>query len=242
MRLKHPQVFLLIWGFLEGGGAGCVHPRTGTGSARRDRLENSLFCVITSGPCPPFHFLWNPPPSRSSELKEKKKIQNNKNEGPHLFQAAPLPAPTAVQGGRPVAPPPPPETRSPPGGQKKQLRLGKAGANVLLRRSPKAGGWRGRGGTGSRGEAGSPEQFSPRTAPHRCLGWPGGEAITGWSGQPTGSGGVLEPSAGRGRLHPAAAGNREPRGGGGGAPLRGPAAGGRVSLAPQPRGGGAALL
>lgn len=56
MHLKHHQVFLLIWGFLEGGGVGCVHPRTGTVSARRNRLENSLFCVITSGPCLPLHF------------------------------------------------------------------------------------------------------------------------------------------------------------------------------------------
>lgn len=189
MRLKHPQVFLLIWGFLEGGGAGCVHPRTGTGSARRDRLENSLFCVITSGPCPPFHFLWNPPPSRSSELKEKKKIQNNKNEGPHLFQAAPLPAPTAVPGGAPSCPTAAARDALPTGRTEKAAQTGEGRCKRAASAVPQSGGLAGTGWDRlPRGSRGVRSSFPLGRRPTGASG--------GRGGKPTGSGGVLEPPAG----------------------------------------------
>lgn len=87
----------------------------------------------------------------------------------------------------------------------------------------------------------SPEQRSPRTAPRRCLGWRGGgKPLSEEAGSPRAPVGLWSlPPAAAAFLPPSRccgepASPRRRR--------RAPAAGGRVSLAPRPRGGGAAPL
>lgn len=156
-----------------------------------------------------------------------------------MFQAAPLPAPTAVPGGMPGSPRRRPG-RAPDGaGRKSSSGWGRPVQTRCFVRPPKRGAGGDRDGQAPPGEAREPGAASLDDGAPLV---PRGEALTGGSGQPKGSGGALEPPAGRRRLPAGAAGSREPRGGGVGAPLRGPAAGGRVSLAPQPQGVGAAPL